>query len=138
MKRNWIPGGMVLGVALAAVLTACTAPSTTRIYLPEGDPVAGKEAARTMQCYVCHEFAGSDFPAPHAQPEVPVDIGAAQAMQSRGQLIESIVAPSHEVPEDLEGATSGELSRMGDYSHVMSVRQLVDIVAYIKTLPEEG
>lgn len=136
MRSNWMPIAVLVAFAGAAGLTACT--TKYKFYLPEGDPVAGKEAVRTMQCYVCHEFAGSDLPAPHAQPEVPVDIGVAQAAQSRGQLIESIIAPSHKVPEDLEGATSGELSRMGDYSHAMSVRQLVDIVAYIQSLPEEG
>jgi hypothetical protein len=129
--------GTWIALAAATVIgtVACVAQRES-FYLPEGDPVAGKEAAHAMRCFVCHEFAGSDFPAPHAEPAVPVTLGAAQAAQSRERLAESIIAPSHRIAEGLEGATSGELSRMGDYSHAMSVRQMIDIVAYVRTLPE--
>lgn len=135
MNGIWMKRRGISAIVAALFLGAC---ATEGFYLPEGDPVEGKEAARVMQCFVCHEFAGSNFPAPHAQPPVPVAIGPTQAAQPREKLAESIIAPSHRVPDGLEGASSGNLSRMGDYSHAMTVRQLVDIVAYIKTLPEAG
>jgi hypothetical protein len=105
-----------------------------RLYLPPGDIAAGKAAVQAMQCFVCHKIAGSDFPAPHAKPPVPVELGASQAAQSQERLAESIIAPSHRVAPGMPGITSGGMSRMGDYSEVMTVRQLVDIVAYLQSL----
>lgn len=103
-------------------------------HLPAGDVAAGKAAVQAMQCFVCHEIVGSDFPPPHAQPPVLVSLGAATARQSREQLAESIIAPSHRVPEGVPSVTSAGLSRMGDYSEVMTVRQLIDIVAYLQSV----
>ncbi|HEX9611754.1 MAG TPA: c-type cytochrome [Gemmatimonadales bacterium] len=103
-------------------------------FLPGGDVAAGKEAVQAMQCFVCHEIVGSDFPAPHAQPLVMVSLGAEKARQSRERLAESIIAPSHRVPEGVASLTSAGLSRMGDYSEVMTVRQLIDIVAYLQSV----
>jgi mono/diheme cytochrome c family protein len=107
-----------------------------RIYLPPGDVAAGKMAVQAMQCFVCHQIAGGGFPPPHAQPPVPVTLGATQAHLSRARLAESIITPSHRVAPGMPGITSGGTSRMGDYSEVMTVRQLVDIVAYLQSLHE--
>jgi hypothetical protein len=109
-------------------------PAAQGFHLPAGDVAAGKAAVQAMKCFVCHEIAGSDFPAPHAQPRVPVRLGGKQARQPRERLAESIIAPSHRVAGGLPGTTSGGTSRMGDYSEVMTVRQLVDIVAYLQSL----
>jgi hypothetical protein len=54
------------------------------------------------------------------------------------ELAESIIAPQHEVAEGLEGVRQGQLSRMGDWTEAMTVRQWLDIVAYLKSLAGEG
>lgn len=130
MIRRAIPP-LVASVMLV-VATGCDG-TGGGFYLPAGDAAAGKEAVQAMQCFVCHEIVGSDFPAPHAQPPVMVSLGAEKARQSRERLAESIIAPSHRVPEGFTGVTSGGTSRMGDYSEVMTVRQLIDIVAYLQS-----
>ena len=94
------------------------------MFLPQGQVAAGKEALRAMQCFVCHEIAGSEFPAPHAQPPVSVRLGAEQAPWARERLAGSILSPAHPLAD----------GRMGDYSEAMTVRQLVDIVAYLQSL----
>jgi hypothetical protein len=53
---------------------------------------------------------------------------------SRGLIVESIIAPSHRVPEGIEGVRNQDMSRMGDYSEAMTVRQLIDIVAFLELL----
>lgn len=127
-----------MAAALLVVLTACAEAPGFRI--PAGDVAAGKEAVRAMQCYVCHEIARSDFPPPHAQPPVPVPLGAEVARQSRERLADAIIAPSHRVAEGVAGpsgggtTTSGGTTRMGDYGEAMTVRQLIDIVAYLQSL----
>lgn len=118
--------------AIVLLLAACA--DAPRFQLPAGDVAAGREAVQAMQCYVCHAIAGGEFPAPHAQPPVPVPLGAAQAGQSRERLAESIIAPSHRMLDSIPGVASGGMSRMGDYGEVMTVRQLVDIVAYLQSL----
>lgn len=46
----------------------------------------------------------------------------------------SIVAPSHEIGPEARKMMEGELSPMGDFSDAMSVRQLIDLVAYLDSL----
>lgn len=91
--------------------------------LPQGAAAAGKAAVRLMQCYACHEIQGSDFPAPHARLR-GTSLGAAQGRWSRDSLAAAILAPAHRRPE----------GQMGDYSEAMTVRQLIDIVAYLQSL----
>jgi hypothetical protein len=93
------------------------------VSLPVGNADAGKEAARAMQCHVCHEIVGSGFPAPHAELRGPV-LGAAHAGRAADSLAAAILAPSHDRAE----------GQMGDYSEAMTVRQLIDIVAYLRSL----
>jgi len=120
------------GAVPLLVLSACA--EAGGFHLPAGDVAAGREAVAAMQCHACHAIAGGDFPPPHAQPPVPVTLGAAQAGQPRERLAESIIAPGHRVLNGQRGVTSGGMSRMGDYSEVMTVRQLIDIVAYLQSL----
>lgn len=103
-------------------------------FFPEGDHVSGKQAFTTKQCFACHAVPGEGFRAPWAQPPVPVMLTAQTALQTREQLAESIIAPSHKIPQNLINVKGGTLSRMGDYSYAMTVRELIDIVAYIKSL----
>jgi hypothetical protein len=53
-------------------------------------------------------------------------------------LVTAIVSPSHELSPRMSDAVRarlhGTLSPMGDYSRVMTVRQLVDIYAYLASL----
>jgi hypothetical protein len=67
---------------------------------------------------------------------VPVPLSPIVARRPAADLAESILAPSHRVAEGVEGVRRGELSRMGDWSEVMTVRQWLDIVAYVRSLAE--
>jgi mono/diheme cytochrome c family protein len=112
------------------------------LYLPEGDPVAGRAVFEQFQCYGCHEVVGDSFPAPSAITPTFVALGGAPA-KSREYLVESIIAPSHPfaMPQPPPGRTAGDInvrtgvgSRMMDYSDSMTVRQLLDLAAYLETL----
>lgn len=118
-----------VGLALAAA----TVWGCGGMHIPEGDPVAGKQAFEEMRCYVCHKVEGSDFPDPVAQPPVDVVLGAAHTQVRRSTLAESIIAPSHSFAPGWDAPTTSTLSRMGDFSDVMTVRQMIDIVEYLKT-----
>lgn len=104
--------------------------------LPAGDPVAGKQAFVEMRCWSCHEVYGGDMPQPVAEPRMPVYIGGnVRSEPDDLYLLRAIAAPSHELAKGwgTEGVQSGTLSRMGDYSRVMTVRQLLDVIAFIKS-----
>ncbi len=107
---------------LALAIVGCVQ-AAPRVVFPQGDAAAGKQALQAMQCYTCHELASTDFPAPHAQLR-GVPLGAVQARRSADSLVAAILAPAHDRPE----------GQMGDYSEAMTVRQLIDIVAYLQSL----
>lgn len=107
-------------------------------FLPEGDPVAGREAFVTLKCMSCHWVANdTEFTGPVADKIGPL-LGYRQAGYSAGWLANSIVTPSHTIAGGSNGLTEeGKLSRMGDFSEIMTVRQLIDIVAYLKSKGEQ-
>ncbi len=113
------------------VVVACGVPEggeRATFFFPDGDPEAGRTAFGQMQCYACHGVIGDDFPEPHATPPLPTPLGPDLAALSRGQVAEAIIAPYHPIPDDLEAP------QMGDYSEAMTVRQLIDIIAYLESL----
>lgn len=118
----------------------------------------GKVAFAKMNCYSCHKVAGEDFPDPVADPPVDVVLDSRLAKQTRQRIAESIIAPSHrfvgesesirmavygiedvgmieQIPRDV---SVGSNSRMGDFSDVMTVRELIDIVEYLKSLDQKN
>jgi hypothetical protein len=129
---------LALGFSLALAAGGCGAPqeNPSGFHLPQGNAAAGKEALRALKCYVCHAVPGEGFPAPHAQPPVDIPLGFLQSGQSRERLAESILAPSHRIAPGILLEDKG-LSRMGDFSEAMSVRQLIDLTAYLKSLAEK-
>ncbi len=127
---------MILALSLLTMVVACAPEGgeQARFFFPDGDPDAGRAAFSAMQCYACHHVIGDDFPDPHATPPLEVSLGPEIATLSRGAIAESIIAPSHGITAEFEQVLSGELSRMGDYSEAMTVRQFIDIVAYLEWL----
>jgi hypothetical protein len=120
--------------AASGVETRPAASTAAGFHFPEGDAVAGRNVFVSMSCFSCHEVPGETFPAPVAQPPVPVPLTVDVTRKTREQLAESILAPSHIVREGAEDVDMPELSRMGDYTEALTVAQLIDLVTYIKSL----
>jgi L-cysteine S-thiosulfotransferase len=129
----------VLGTSLACAPPEEEPAAEERVvaaFLPAGDAAAGREAFVMLHCYACHQVAGDpDLPATVATEPGPV-LGPAQASLSQGELVSAIVVPSHAVVEPREEFAEGELSRMGDFTQVMTVRQLVDVVSYLEGMAQ--
>ncbi len=107
-------------------------------FLPKGNPAAGQKAFTELKCNTCHWVENNiDLKPPVAQKAGPM-LGDKQANYSAGWIANSIVSPSHTIARNFDGEfEAGELSRMGDFSEVMTVRQMIDIVAYIKSLGKQ-
>jgi hypothetical protein len=119
------------------VLAGCRSQrkSALGFHLPDGDPERGKAAFVALQCFTCHEVAGVELPPPTALPRVPVVLGGRVTIEpTDGELVTSIVHPSHALSRRSGDVASGSLSRMGDYNHAMTVQQLIDLVAFLHSV----
>lgn len=125
--------GLVLAVTLGC---AQTRKSSSGFHLPSGDPQRGQALFVDMKCHACHRVQGVDLPAPVADPPVPVVLGGiVYGVRTDGELAASIIDPSHRLAPGYrvtEVASGTELSRMGDFTEVMTVRDLVDLVAFLQ------
>ena len=111
---------------------------TVTVTLPPGDVKAGRQAFLDLRCTACHAVPSEpDFPAPvGANPGPPID--AELAGRDVSYLVASIMTPSHaisvNVSDEVKARIEGVLSPMGDFSGAMTVRQLVDLHAYLRTV----
>jgi L-cysteine S-thiosulfotransferase len=134
MRERW---SLALFLASCACL-ACGAgrKGSSGFRLPDGDPERGRMVFVANRCHDCHTVAGENFPAPVAEPAVPVQLGGEVPVAiTDGDLMTSVVYPSHRRAARAEPAAlvSGKLSRMGDFSEAMTVRDLIDLVAYLQS-----
>ena len=97
---------------------------------PAGDATRGRAAFARLQCYACHAVAGEGFPAPTgAGPE----LSGMGAHHPAGYLMESILNPNA-VVVDGPGYTGPDgRSTMPDYRDTLTVTDLVDLVAYLRS-----
>ena len=123
--------------ALAAVLTACQGPYTpdASIVLPEGNAERGSEAFVALQCTTCHTVRGAELPAPAERGPVRYALGGEVArIRSYGELVTSVANPTHRLARSFrqEELTEDGESLMPALNDVMTVTQLVDIVAFLQ------
>ncbi len=138
LKRIFIAGILVF-LTLTPVLGAQDEESMVEwLTLPAGDLEGGRQAFQDLKCNACHAIAAdADMAGPVASMPGPT-LGVKQSFYKTGFVTESIIFPAHAVPR-ASGAQAQEPleSRMGDFSDVMTVRQLVDLIAYLKSLDED-
>lgn len=111
-------------------------PPGWRFAVPAGDPDAGREVFIAMKCYTCHDVAGEKFPA-HKRDvgEVGPDLTGMGAHHQAEYLAESILNPNAVIlVDDPRYVGPDGLSVMPEYLDTLTLRQLVDLVVYIKSL----
>jgi hypothetical protein len=137
MQRNlkWLAAVLLFGV-----LAACGGRhSPAGFRLPEnGDVERGKAAFVALKCYGCHTVANVEMPPP-TSVGLPVPLGGTvYEVRTDGYLVTSIIHPSHAVAHPRQGAVLAPEaeSHMPDFSRDMTVRQLVDLVAFLQSTYE--
>ena len=104
--------------------------------LPDGNPVAGKQAFVNLRCYACHQIEGvsEKFEGTGA-----ADIrlgGETTRVRTYGELVTSIINPSHRIapnyPRDSVAPGGQSLMEVASLNGVMTVQQLVDLVAFLQ------
>jgi mono/diheme cytochrome c family protein len=113
-------------------------PKGWKFLAPRGDAAKGREAFVTLECFACHEVKGEDFPktSKRAQEPGPALTGMGSHHPAE-YFTESIVNPNRVIVLGAGYTGPDGLSKMPDYSDVMTVRQLLDLVAYLKSLKGE-
>ncbi|MBX3437630.1 MAG: c-type cytochrome [Planctomycetaceae bacterium] len=123
---------------LSAACFGCNANPTSGkgFTLPQGDAARGQEVFIEYRCHECHTVSGVEMPELAQVAEKQVRIGGeVTRIQTYGELVTSIINPSHKLAsgyrtEDV--AVEGE-SRMTNYNDVMTVSELIDLVAFLQS-----
>lgn len=102
--------------------------------LPEGDAAVGRDVFLYMQCNQCHTIVNEELPVvPGFEPYVQLG-GQVSTVRTYGQLVTSIINPSHDLakgyPKDLV-SEEGE-SHMYNYNRYMTVQELIDLVMFLQ------
>ena len=121
--------------AVCALLSSCAgARSASGFRLPEtGDSTRGRAAFVELQCFNCHTVAEVELPASRADVPAVVRLGGTvHELRTDGYLVASIIHPSHRLaPYPTQKVSVEGRSRMPDYADTMTIRQLVDLVAFL-------
>lgn len=126
----------VAGLILAGALTSCSGdPSSEDVFsLPEGNAEQGKRLFADLGCNGCHVIPGIDLPEPEGPRQLEIVLGGKTTrVRSEAYLVTSIINPSHKLPTNYPLAMvsrAGE-SRMPVYNDVITVTDLVDLVAFL-------
>lgn len=111
-----------------------TATEELTLLVPKGDPAAGRADFQDLLCTACHRVTGDTrLPKPISTTKAP-DLGPKQAKMPVQELAASIIMPSHKMSQDVQKSIYGKISPMTDYSDAITVKQLSNILAYIRSL----
>ena len=107
----------------------------TGFSLPNGDEAMGKAAFVKYRCADCHTIVGMDDLRQGFEPFMTLPLGGrTEYVKTYEELVTSIINPSHVISPKFAGkdVSVGGRSKMPNYNHVMSVNELIDLVAFLE------
>lgn len=104
--------------------------------LPEGKAEAGRQAFIDLSCYQCHTISGEQLPPVAASQRSPgPDLTGMGAHHPAAYFAEAILQPNKIILIGPGYTDADGLSIMPDnYADLLTVRQLLDLVAYLRSL----
>lgn len=113
-------------------------PRGWKFTLPAGDPKAGREVFGRLECYKCHEVK-PDFPRGQRDAgDVGPELTAMGGHHPAEYFAQSIVDPNAVILAGPGFTGSDGRSVMPDYRDTLTFTELVDLVAYLKSLDGGG
>lgn len=110
-------------------------PPGWQFLLPPGDPAEGRKVYVAMKCFTCHEIKGERFPQAAKNPgDVGPELTGIGRYHPAEYLAETILNPNRVIIEGAGHTGPDGLSKMPDYAESMTLAQLVDLAAYLKSL----
>ena len=125
--------GIKVTPAFAAQPIETHHPQGWRFTMPKGDPTKGKFVFEKFECYYCHEVRGEQFPSPAEDAPELSQMGPLHPIEF---FAESVMNPNAVVPKAFR--QSDGKSPMTDFTEKMTVRELIDVSAYITSLRPKG
>jgi mono/diheme cytochrome c family protein len=104
---------------------------------PRGDAKAGQTVFMTMQCYSCHTINIPGETLPPDAGGIGPDLTPGYAKLPTEYLAESIIK-AHTVVAAPGYVVKEGKAIMGNYNHLLTVQELIDLVAFLKHLPAAG
>ena len=108
--------------------------------LPEGDIESGKQLFTTLYCTDCHSMAGIAWTGTEGTGAPQVKLGGdVTTLKSYGELVTSVINPSHKISQrnltdqQLTNPEGGSMMAARCYNEVMTVQQLVDLIAFLQS-----
>jgi len=120
-------------------VAGCGGPKSGKGFtLPDGDVQNGRTILVSMQCSECHTVAGVDRPRlPDGEKyDLTVKLGGeVPRIKTYGQLVTSIINPSHKLATGYHRGeiADDEASKMRNYNDIMTVTELIDLVAFLQS-----
>jgi sulfur-oxidizing protein SoxX len=127
-----------IAIATLTLFAGCDAgpKSSMGFTLPDGDAAQGKAEFVAFRCYDCHKIAGLELPEREESEQTIVALGGeVSRIKTYGELVTSVINPSHRLAKGFdpeEVAEDGE-SKMTNYNDVLTVSQLIDLVAFLQS-----
>ncbi len=106
--------------------------------LPDGDPSLGEKAFIEFRCNDCHVVSGRPELSTRSDASAPimeVNLGGpAPRISTYGQLVTAIINPSHRASQEYWAEQRGSENgvEMRNYNDIMSVTELINLVAFIQ------
>jgi mono/diheme cytochrome c family protein len=122
-------------ITMDALHAAGGVPRGWTFLMPRGDAADGRKVCVAMECFACHAVGGEDFPRDAKTPS-----GAGPELTGMGShhpaeyFAESILSPNRVIVLGPGFTGSDGLSKMPSYADTMTLKQLTDLVAYLKSL----
>ena len=127
-------GGIVVVILLTGGCN--TGPTSGRGFrLPDGNAEKGKAAFLALDCHTCHPVVGVELPKPESPGHLQIPLGGDVAkVKNYGELVTAIINPSHGMSVKLteEQKGGGQLSPMPNFNEIMTVAQMIDLVAFLQ------
>ena len=103
--------------------------------LPQGDIAKGEKVLLKHQCLSCHSVEGLQDDNIKRELQQPIKLGGeSYKVTTYAELVTSIINPSHKISQGHLKNVQDEngKSRMRNYNDVMTVTELVNLVAYLQ------
>jgi uncharacterized protein involved in high-affinity Fe2+ transport len=110
-------------------------PPGWRFTVPAGDPNAGRAAFTKLECYQCHAIQGEQFPQTSKDPSTSgPDLTGMGGHHPAEYFVESILNPNAVIVTGPGYTDAQGFSIMPDYRESTTVAELINLVAYLKSL----
>jgi hypothetical protein len=105
--------------------------------LPEGSVEKGKATYKRLDCNECHRITEIEWIGGRDSLQIPLG-GEVSSQKSYGDLVTSVINPSHKIArrykqKGMTATTEEGLSKMKNYNKVMTVQELIDLIAFLQS-----